>query len=315
MIAWALNQNVSKAARPPRPKKKSRVRSTNARQEALVARMGSAMRIDLVSGIERFKDKVDPDALAAAWAKKDYRKVTELVPWRELPAELEEAMGHLGLTMVASGKHQIETLPPNTAKRLRLDLTNPDIRHHVERRTGALITDLTDGVQQSVQTAVARHFTNALTPRQVAQQIKGSIGLLPAHEIAVANYRRSLTEAGLRPERVEAQAARYEKRLLDYRAMNIARTETRRATQHGQLAVWHEGKRLGLITGGKKVWLVDGDPCEICEPMDDVAVDIEGTWEVEYPNGDILNIEIPSDSHPACQCSQNIVFETPEADE
>lgn len=306
MIAFHANFNVQKAAKPPL---KPRRRNIVSRQEAVVLRMSNAMSVNLVTGVESFKRDVSEEDLATAWASRDYSKVRELVPWTKLEGHLAPAAESLGHTAVKGAAHQLETLPANANKRLRLDLTNPDIHHYVRKRTGALITTLERGVQDSVQNAVAKSFTNALTPRQVAAQIKGSIGLLPTHEIAVANYRAGLLQSGMRPEAVEKLARAYENRLLDYRARNIARTETRRAFQEGQLSVWHEGRRQNLFKGGSKVWLVDGNPCEICEPMDGEAVGLEDSFEVEYPNGEVLEVQYPSESHPSCECSMNLEFD------
>lgn len=274
--------------------------------------MANSMVVHLVAGIRTFKLLVSPEALAEAWANRDYSKIQTLVPWEKLPQHVEPAMKEIGKAAVFSAKNEVAKLPPNINTRLRFDLTNPDIAHYVRNRTGKLITTLESGIQQAVQDAVASHFTNSLTPRQVAAQIKGSIGLLPAHEIAVVSYRRGLTASGMLPKRIDALVGRYEDRLLDYRARMIARTETRRAFQEGQIAVWHEGKRQGLMKSGSKVWDVDGDPCEICEPMDGVSVGLEDSFEVSYPDGSVANIMYPAESHPSCECGMNLSFETAE---
>lgn len=178
-----------------------------------------------------------------------------------------------------------------------------------------MVVNIQADTQNIIQNAVARSFSNALTPRDVASSIRNSIGLFPGQQTALMNYRQGLKESGMKPDRVDAFSSKYEDRLLDYRAKMIARTETRQATNQGQLFIWQDAQNQDLIAPtAKKVWVVDGAPCEICEPMDGVAIGLAESWTL--PNGDIA--DIPTDAHPHCFCGMELEFGTedrPQAEE
>jgi hypothetical protein len=91
--------------------------------------------------------------------------------------------------------------------------------------------------------------------------------------------------------------------------MMIARTETKNAINRGALAVWKAGRDQGLIDEtATKEWVVDGDPCEICEPMDGVQVPLDESWTIELLNGQEMQVEIPSQAHPHCYCGMELHF-------
>ncbi len=73
----------------------------------------------------------------------------------------------------------------------------------------------------------------------------------------------------------------------------------------GQLEVWRAGQNEGLITHkAKKVWVIDGRPCDDCIEMDGEAVGLNDYWVM--PSG--KHVEIPTDSHPNCECGQSLDF-------
>lgn len=303
---------VVKARIPPRRPGKPRRKVTNtyARQSALTKQMGGVVTLDLVNGIETFKRRISAEELADAWAKKDYQTLLQAIPWDELPADVVAGLSKLGLAVEKAAGIQREALPPNVDKALRFDVANPQIRSYLDRQSATLVTRIGDDTRHMIQGHIARAFTNARTPRQVANSIKGGIGLLPKHEAAVERYHAGLLAAGTSETRADALAAKYEEKLLDYRAMMIGRTEVRSAVNFGQLAVWRQGADQGLIdrVTAQKEWVVDGNPCEVCEPMDGERVGLDETWTLEYENGDTAEVEIPTESHPHCECGMELHF-------
>jgi SPP1 gp7 family putative phage head morphogenesis protein len=86
----------------------------------------------------------------------------------------------------------------------------------------------------------------------------------------------------------------------DARADVIARTETMRASNEGQLEAWDQAKDAGLLTGNEqKEWIVTPDDrlCPICEPMEGVTVGLDENFDVD---GD--EIDAPP-AHPNCRCT------------
>lgn len=279
------------------------------RLSKLARAMGASMRMDLVTGITTFKDRIAPEELAAAWRSGNYDKLFSLIPWQELPGDLTKAAERVKRTVRQAGEIALEKMPPNANRSLRFDVENPRIRGYINARTGALIVGIQGDAQKVVQDTIARSFTSALTPDDVARQIRGSIGLLPRQERALANYRAGLEAENLDPDKINLFAASYEDRLLDYRASTIARTETRAAVNQGQLSVWQEGVNQGFLDKRttKKEWFTDGDPCPVCDPMDGRRVGLEESFTVTYADGSTEEIDAPP-VHPNCFCGVTLAF-------
>jgi hypothetical protein len=306
-FSTSVSKNYVMKAKTKGPRRQ--VTSTYRKLSALSRAMGNSVRLDLVKGITRFKKRISLDSLYEAWSAADYGKAFATIPWDKLPEDLAPALSGIASTTKKAGDYQMIKLPPNINSRLRFDVTNPVIRNFVKNRTGELVKNIQEDAQKVIQNAVARSFTEAMTPRQVAASIKSSIGLLPQHEQAVRTYARGLQEKGLPLGNIQKYSEAYADRLLDYRAMNIARTETRMATNQGQLAVWQEGVNQGFISKdtAKKEWVVDGDPCPICEPMDGEMVGLYDPWIIEDNRG-VRGVYIPTESHPQCLCGMELHF-------
>lgn len=288
--------------------RKRKVSRTYKRVYALSQQMSRAVQVNFVRGVKTFKNRVSEAAVYNAWKSGDYQKIMQVIPWDKLPEDMEGIVNPLEKTMVKTGKNVIESLPAPIQEEFRFDTKNPEIRNYLSNRTGELVTDISKNTQAIIQNAVTRSFDQALHPSDVAGMIKGSIGLYPRLENAVENYRQGLLRAKtpLSQGRVAFLVDKYNDRLLNYRAMMIARTETRNATNTGQLNIWQQAAEQGLIDPhtAKKVWIVDGNPCEICDPMDGKKIGLYEYWTLS--NG--LVVDTPSESHPHCMCGMEIDY-------
>lgn len=290
-----LHFHVTKAVtRPPKPKTRVKGASRARRTEALARRMSRAVAADLENGLATFKRRVRAEDLRACWEAGQYEQVDRYIPWDKLDDDLSPTARKLDRTLFEGGKEGFRQLPPPAAH-MRWDMGNPRIRQYVARRTGELVQGIKDDVREHVRDLVARSFTEALTPGDVAREIKGSIGLHKRYRLAVRNYRKRLVEEGKPKGQVEKLSLRYEQRLLKSRAMTVARTESHRAANQGQRSVWREAAAQGYIdrSTARRVWVVDGNPCDICEPLDGT----ETTLDEPYPGG-----YEPGEVHPQCMC-------------
>lgn len=297
---------IRKAKRP-----KWKTTRTGPRLNKLTVEMKNAVKLDVKNGITTFKRKVDPEQVYQAWITGNYDRIRETIPFGDMYDDLSEATDSMATGYSSFGRVGILTLPSPIQNELRYDIENPRIERFVSGRTAELVTNIEAGTEKVIQDAVRRSFTEALDPRRVADRIVGSIGLLPQHAAAVQNLERSLIADGTSPERISQLTSEYEARLLDYRATNIARTETAFAKNYGQLYVWQDAQSQGLLSqNSRKVWNTSDSPCVDCEPMDGQDVGLAEAWVLE--NGDVC--DVPNEAHPSCECYMTIELGDTEAD-
>lgn len=108
--------------------------------------------------------------------------------------------------------------------------------------------------------------------RPTARQIRAVVGLLPRHAVAVTRYAEELTNRLVPQDRIDQYVEIYTRRLLSYRADNIARTEAMTAAHVGQLSAWQQLVEQNLIDPAR-AWMewmtaTDDRVCPLCAPMD-----------------------------------------------
>lgn len=286
-------------------KTRRKVKPTYNKLAKLSDMMGNAVSVHLLKGIKSFRKDIDKNELAAA-LKKGPAYLMREIPWEKFPVKIGPAIDGIVDAQNKAIKFSTEALPPNVNAGLRMDMSSPYYHDFVNTRIGELIQNVTADTQGIVQDAVAQSMNNALTPREVADKIVDSIGLNDRQANALDNYETSLRDQGYPETQISDMVDEYNDRLLSSRAMTIARTETRAATNNGQLLVWQEAASQGLIDKAKamKVWIVDGNPCPVCEPMDGIAVPLDGFWTLNTGE----TVDLPNQAHPNCYCGMELDF-------
>ncbi len=243
----------------------------------------------------------------------DTTAVVSAVAGLQLPPVLFEAIREASLNAA------ISVATPEAAKfQIAFNQVNEAAIRWAEQNAAVLVTGQVD------TDLIARIVTDATTrgihPSITARNIERIVPLTRLHGIAVERLRNA---PGVTPEHASRVADRKAKKLLRWRANNIARTEAIRSANMGQQIVWDTAQDLGLIPQGtRKVWLATGDSrtCPICSVLDGktVAVDAEfqvkeqatsftrqgssftvaGTKPLKSPHA-----ERTPPAHPACRCS------------
>jgi hypothetical protein len=152
-------------------------------------------------------------------------------------------------------------------------------------------------IRQTVQQA----FLEGGHPYQTARLIRGSIGLNAQQTAALQRFGEGLTQQGISGGAWEKAVARQEARYLKYRAEMIARTETHRAVQQGQLEAWREGADSGLYERERtwRVWIATSGACDICAALDGSEVGLDEEWP---------GYGYEADAHVNCMCAQGLSF-------
>ena len=280
------------------PGKVNRLQQAFAAQHRASHALGAAVRLDFMRGITTFRDNIKLGDIVKALFSGKVETVFKTLPWNKLGKQLGASVDGIGIAAQRAAESADKLLPKPLG--LNYDVRNPRLDKYLTQRTGEMITVVQEGTLQAVRDSTKRAFTSGLTPRDVAAEIRGSIGLNARQARALTNYRDNLEKSGTAPGRIDSLAEAYGERLLDQRAIMIGRTEVANAINEGQQSVWDTAKEEGLLPdSAKRVWIVDGDPCpQLCLPMSMVAVGIDEPWTL--PDG--RKVETPSYSHPHCMC-------------
>lgn len=310
MFCTCPSKEMVQKARSKRPRWKDT--RTDRRMSALHSQMSRSISADLVTGVKKFKSRIpDKEAIYEAWLKGGYSKIMELIPWHRMVEDVMPAAHRTKDALFGSMDINREALPKPINKALRFDYSNPRIERTWAKRTGEwMVNPLVNGGRDAIQDIVHRQFTQGLDPRSMAGEIRGYIGLYPRLANALTNYKQGLAAKGMPIENQQKYAIAYEDRLLDYRSMMIARTETNFMLNRGQLEVWRQANDAGLIPNAAvKVWQADGSPCEDCSAMDGEEVGLAEAWVT--PDGDV--VDVPTEIHPNCNCIMTIDYREGEA--
>lgn len=217
------------------------------------------------------------------------------------------------------------------AMAMRFDMINPHTVQAVRNYGFNLIRQVTDDTRDGIRAIVSHALQFGGHPEDQARQIRSLIGLTDNQASAVTNFRRLLEDRdmgaldralrdkrfdgtlnrvlgdegvdNLTPEQVDRMVERYASRMLDFRANNIARTETINAARLGTQQAWVQSTESGLLERSKvrQGWMVTPDDrlCVYCAAVP--ALNPDGVRLGEQfitPLG-------PSDGptlHPQCRC-------------
>lgn len=188
----------------------------------------------------------------------------------------------------------------------RFDMASPSAAEFAKRNIGLLITSVTEAQVRAVREIIETAFLVGWTPRESATMIRDVVGLTPRQVKRVAKLQKTLLKREVEAETISKRIARLSQRLINERALLIARTETITAANGGRQALWKQAERDGLIDSDwTRRWIVTPDDRldEVeCLPMagQEVGLDepfITGTGKaIMHPT-----------AHPRCRCSMRLV--------
>jgi SPP1 gp7 family putative phage head morphogenesis protein len=199
------------------------------------------------------------------------------------------------------------------------DVTNPAAVLKAEAHAAELVTSISAESRAAINKIVQRMFIEGIPPRQAASLIKQVVGLTESGANAVVNLHQRILEnpgklvyAGKTPIRVPAGGMsesqlkkvtqRYADKLTRQRAMNIARTETVRAANDGQMELWRQAQTRGELSGIiKHEWIasVEERTCPVCSGLN---------GEVTYVGQMFSTGHTRPPAHPMCRCSTGLVM-------
>lgn len=304
--------------------------------------MEGAVRDAFLRAIQATRDKVVLQKLAEAIAQGDVNGALALLSIdQNFVAAMQGAGIEPGLASFRDAIQQVirtgalaagRALPKAVGLEISFDLMNPESANFIQSYTFNLIQQVSADTRDAIQQVVLRAFREGGHPYEQAREIKRVIGLTARQEQAVASYRAALQQGGsalrdalsrslrdgrydptliramqdqtsLRREYIDKLVARYRERFIQYRARNIARSETIRAANKGQRELWRQARQQGLIPfTARRKWIISGDDrtCPLCMKLDGKMASLDE----EFAPG-ILE---PPDPHPSCLVGETRVF-------
>lgn len=174
-----------------------------------------------------------------------------------------------------------------------------------DRYTSEVIDDLGKTNAVVIQQALPNWLSARLPAVAMAQRARELYGLDPRSAAALTSYAGS----DAKKKDVRGLVDRY----LEHRATVIGNVHTFTALNSGRQMLLSEGIAQGFLKRNmRKVWVtaIDERVCEICGPMDGVAVPILGAFTVSYPDPKTergtkrraAKLVVPP-VHPNCRCT------------
>lgn len=286
-----------------------------ARLQRLADAAEGAMRDEVLTALNRLRRDLPRAALEEALLEGRLERILRLVPVEKLEAALVEvesvAAGVRAAAARETGRQaaaaveaiRVPLTPDERAGfAVGFDQQSPHVVDALTRQGAARIREITDETRAAVQQLVQRGYETGRHPREVAKEIERIVGLTTRQEAAVARLRASLEAEGVKPAKVDAQVARYAKKLRKQRAETIAQTEANRAMNDGQRAQWASLQEQGLLSPQQfeREWLTvlpAARVCAMCSPLDGARAPLGGS----FPGG------YQPPRHPRCRCTEVLV--------
>jgi hypothetical protein len=174
----------------------------------------------------------------------------------QFAAEVNAAYAHAG----RSGAAWLDAQASLEGRAVRFDLASPHAVAYAQQNRYELVREIVDEQRGTIHDVMAAGRQRGVNPREMARDLRDSIGLTSSQEEAVRSYRRSLETGdwsdalrrelrdgrsdrmlrGLRDgdgtvtgEQIDTLVERYRRNYVAYRAETIARTESSRNTHAG----------------------------------------------------------------------------------
>lgn len=239
--------------------------------------------------------------------------------WQPVAGSLQNALKQQNLAALGAGAHlglvDVQAFAgsalPTAALGGVFDITNPRAVLFAGTRSSALITAIGEQQRAAVRQIITRATSGEFTTKKAAQLIRGTVGLDPRRAQALATYTAKVFAAAEGAKAIAAAqkaADRYAAKLLQQRALVIARTEVLTSAHEGVQEAWLAARDKGLLGKGLvKRWIITPDDrlCPFCQKMkvNGVAQQVPMDQPFVTPFGPRMMPPM----HPQCRCSAGLI--------
>lgn len=224
------------------------------------------------------------------------------------------------------------TVPNVQRLGITFNVLNPQAVEVVRTLNAKLVGTLKEDVRETVRQAIARDVLDGVNPRVTARRVRAAIGLGPAQEQQVANFRaalergdtakaftyarrdkrfdRTITKGELTPAQIDKMTDTYRKRRIALNAEANTRTAALDAMRQSQKLAWDEAVASGAVRAQdlRRRWVtnIDGRERRTHATMNRVVVLYEEPFDVPGEGAQL----IPGALSWGCRCSQWIYDST-----
>jgi hypothetical protein len=278
MTALAVQQLPPKSGRP-----RSRFYTIAQR---IASRFEPAVAAAFLRSIERLIAHIDEADLLSAIASGNLNLIAGAAGAGRLEGFIgtdETLRRALANTAAATGRASAEILSDASGLAFRFNAFDPNVVMFARTQTAELVVAVGEDVREAIRIVVALGNEVGLTVEQQARAIREVVGLPPNWANAPLNLRRELEvgrfthtrrlsavekaqirkrirEGTIDEAFISRMERRYAESLRNRRALNIARTETLRASHHGQRVSWRQATRDGVLPAtARRMFIVTPD--------------------------------------------------------
>lgn len=190
-----------------------------------------------------------------------------------------------------------EALRPQEVN-LTFDARNPFAIKAAIEESAKLVTKVSQETIDALAELIGDAIDRGIPPASAARMIRGMIGLNGPQMKSILK----LADSGATANEI----ARATRQALNYRAEMIARTETIRAANLGQQALWKHGVEARIVDEtARQEWIATPDDreCPVCAELDGKTFPLGGTIEA----GKFGMVSGPP-AHVQCRCSLALSF-------
>lgn len=206
-------------------------------------------------------------------------------------------------TVLPRSKKAVRLAADKPAVTISFNKTNQEALEWASKQSAKLVVDVTKDTQRAIRKAIARGFQEGYPPREMAQTLKGFIGLTSKQMDTLQNRKKQRIKKGMTSAKAHTLLQKETKKKISERAMTIARTETIAASSEGQRQLWKAAMEQGHLPFMVREWqyVQLKSYCPICGPLDGLQATVDGMFE--GPKGPIPG----PPAHPRCRCTVALV--------
>jgi len=248
----------------------------------LVERHLGGQWVDLV---EWLRERNALEDIEQRLARGDYRGVIQAVDDAALKFAAETHAAYVQSGQTAA--QWLDDQPALADSLVRFDQTSPEVLRAAQQNQLEWVRDLTTETRQVVNQVLVDGTQRSANPREIARDLRDSIGLTPQQEQAVRSYRQALeqqdwsnalgrelssghsdrtiaaardADRALTQNQIDLAVERYRQAQVSARAEAIARTETLRNVHAGVTAAFDQAISRGDIDADEleKEWIHAG---------------------------------------------------------